>query len=168
MLVPKTFAVFLKPYHKAFNRSAGTCYEAQVWSIQRRAGSLVVRCDALPRALLQGTASFFVVQWQVQERLVEAARLALDTFESAFAPVPSSSIAETLPSVVTPFELRVDSLLAKSWLFPELTDLQDGIKAPADPLQMDWVDSQLNEERASDCDPLCTPRTHWQSEKPSV
>jgi hypothetical protein len=123
----------------------GTCFEAKVWSIRRREGILVVRCDHMPPV---ETQSHFVVQWRPQDRLFEAAQAALDTFETALSPAVIV-VAKKPPGLTAPehFPFQLDSALARSWLFPEKTDLnQNGVEAHTHN-SMNWVDEDLNLER---------------------
>jgi hypothetical protein len=123
----------------------GTCFEAKVWSIRRREGILVVRCDHMPPV---ETQSHFVVQWRPQDRLFEAAQAALDTFETALSP-PVVVVAKKPPGLTAPehFPFQLDSALARSWLFPDKTDLnQNGVEEHTHS-SMNWVDADLNLER---------------------
>lgn len=73
--------VLLKPLNWPEQRAEGVCLEARVWSLQKFAGIIVLRCDKL----IYCPGMSFVVQWRVQDRFFSAAHQAIAAVDRALS-----------------------------------------------------------------------------------
>lgn len=127
----------LRPHNQTFQ---GLAFEARVYTVQRLAGTIVLRCDPLSHHWESG---LFNVAWIPQQRHFTACHRALECIHAHLPKAPGVSVTSSNP--IRP--------CATAWIFPEHSDLHlgevNGMKQPPKmrPPHITWKDNDLNSEQ---------------------
>lgn len=126
----------LRPQTQSFQ---GLAFEARVYTIQRLAGTMVLRCDPLIHYWESG---LFNVAWVPQQRHFTACHGALESIHAHFKQAQMIPIAST----------KQKRHCAVTWIFPEPSDLLSKETNGSGPSktrfpQIVWKDPDLNDEQ---------------------